>query len=118
MDVSDGLGIDARRMCEASGVGLELDEAELASPELDELSRVCGVIAMDWILGGGEDYELLCAVPAVDGPTFASLAAAAGVAARRIGRFVEAGRGVELLTAGGAVAVGNRGWDPFAAADA
>ena len=91
-----------------------MDEADLASPELDELSRACGVAAMDWTLGGGEDYELLCAVPAADGPTFSSLAAAASVAARRIGRFVAAGRGVELLTAGGAVAVGSRGWDPFA----
>lgn len=48
IDISDGLALDLWRLCEASGVGAELDVIPMAT----------GVSSRD-ALAGGEDYELL-----------------------------------------------------------
>jgi thiamine-monophosphate kinase len=64
IDVSDGLGSDVRRLCEASGVGAELDLHRL--PVADEVQRIAdarGWDAVQMVLGGGEDLELLVALP-------------------------------------------------------
>ena len=50
MDVSDGLAIDLRRMADASGVGVVIDDLAVASGATDEDA-----------LFGGDDYELLIA---------------------------------------------------------
>jgi thiamine-monophosphate kinase len=61
IDLSDGLAKDLARLCQASGVGAELDAAAIpihpdaaAGREIDPLSAA---------LGDGEDYELLFAIP-------------------------------------------------------
>jgi thiamine-monophosphate kinase len=56
MDVSDGLLLDATRMCRASGVGLRLD--------VDAVPRRCATTGVRGALSDGEDYELIVAVPA------------------------------------------------------
>jgi thiamine-monophosphate kinase len=63
IDVSDGLGGDAGHLAEASGVGLRV-EAE-AIPRAGGLDAVAVAAGRDpWqLLLGGEDYELLAAVP-------------------------------------------------------
>lgn len=53
IDISDGLGVDLDRLCRASQVGVTLD----AVPTADGATS-------DEALGGGDDYELLIAVPA------------------------------------------------------
>jgi thiamine-monophosphate kinase len=60
MDLSDGLSIDCARMCRASGVGAEIFAAAL--PVFPE-SRLWGCDPVRLALHGGEDYELLFAVP-------------------------------------------------------
>jgi thiamine-monophosphate kinase len=52
IDVSDGFGIDLRRLAEASGVGVVLDELPVAPGATP-----------DEALGGGEDYELVFTAP-------------------------------------------------------
>jgi thiamine-monophosphate kinase len=52
IDVSDGFGIDLRRLADASGVGVLLDELPVAPGASD-----------DEALGGGEDYELIFSAP-------------------------------------------------------
>jgi thiamine-monophosphate kinase len=52
IDVSDGFGIDLRRLAEASGVGVALDELPVAPGATP-----------DEALGGGEDYELVFTAP-------------------------------------------------------
>jgi len=59
MDISDGLSLDVARMARASGVDVCLDLAHL-SPH----PALAGMDAMELMLHGGDDYELLAAVDA------------------------------------------------------
>ncbi len=60
MDLSDGLSADLPRMCSAGGVGAEIDCSRL--PLFTE-SSLWGCDPEDLALNGGEDFELLFAVP-------------------------------------------------------
>jgi thiamine-monophosphate kinase len=63
MDLSDGLSTDAHRMARASNVDVALDAAALAPIKaVDEAARALRVDAMDLVLNGGDDYELLAAI--------------------------------------------------------
>ncbi len=59
IDISDGLLLDANRICQASGVGLILDA--------DRIPLAGGLAArsdaLELALTGGDDYELLLALP-------------------------------------------------------
>jgi thiamine-monophosphate kinase len=60
MDLSDGLSVDLPRLCDASGVG-----AEIYAPDLPVFpgSALWDCDPVDLALHGGEDFELLFAVP-------------------------------------------------------
>ncbi|EED36983.1 thiamine-monophosphate kinase [Luminiphilus syltensis NOR5-1B] len=64
IDISDGLLADAEHIAAASGVALTIDST--AIPLSDALRRAAPSEArlFEWALGGGDDYELLCTVPA------------------------------------------------------
>jgi len=101
IDLSDGLAGDAEHIAAASGVRLTVDTPALplhATPGLTPDA------AFALAVSGGEDYELLFAA---DGAAVAALAPAFlerfGIALTRIGT-VEAGTGVWLRDATGAVA--------------
>jgi len=67
IDVSDGLAKDLRRICDASGVGCELDlrlVRKATSPRFEELARALGLDPIATALAGGEDYALLFTLPA------------------------------------------------------
>ena len=64
MDVSDGLADAARQIAEASGCGVELDTASLPiHPGARTWAAARGSDPLPLALSGGEDYELLFAVP-------------------------------------------------------
>ncbi len=85
MDVSDGLAIDLRRLCRASGVGAEVWEDALPLPRrFAEICRALAVEPLDLALGGGEDYVLLFTLPDGIEPPFPE--------ARRIGRITRSRR--------------------------
>lgn len=67
MDLSDGLALDLRRMCQASGVGAIVDLASLPlSQAAIDTSHNSGRSPIDHALEDGEDFELLiAAAPAV-----------------------------------------------------
>jgi thiamine-monophosphate kinase len=69
IDVSDGLGLDLARLCEASGVGARVEPAALPlDPDLPRLAAALGTGERELALGGGEDYALLFALPAKSAP--------------------------------------------------
>jgi thiamine-monophosphate kinase len=59
MDVSDGLSLDLRRLCDASGVGAKLYANQVPTPPIAD-----AVDALRLALHGGEDYQLLFTVAA------------------------------------------------------
>ena len=112
LDVSDGLAGDARHLAAASGVRLtiELERLPLAPAVAAEAERL--KLAPALFAGqGGEDYELLVALPAGFGVEEAqAFHAATGVALTRIG-VVESGSGVRLFLGGDEVSLA--GYDHF-----
>jgi thiamine-monophosphate kinase len=60
MDLSDGFSTDLPRMCSESGVGAEIDVSRL--PVFSK-SSLWNCNPVDLALNGGEDFELLFAVP-------------------------------------------------------
>lgn len=64
LDVSDGLLIDAFRLCKESGVGVKIYEEKI--PVSKQMRRAAGALGMDPLAIakiGGEDYELLYTAP-------------------------------------------------------
>jgi thiamine-monophosphate kinase len=80
MDVSDGLLIDAARMAQASGLGLEIDLAQV--PLSADYVAACGDTLQSRIDAAiaGDDYELLFAARDIQPP-------ALSVPMTAIGRF-------------------------------
>jgi thiamine-monophosphate kinase len=65
IDLSDGLGGDARHLAAASGVGLRIEAADLPiAAGVAEVADAAGRDPIELAVGGGEDYELLAAIPA------------------------------------------------------
>jgi thiamine-monophosphate kinase len=93
IDVSDGVYIDARRMLAASGCGGHIDAAQLPlSAALRALAQQEGRAAgqvMQWVLGGGEDYELCFCAPPGQEAALQGLAARLAVRITRIGTVRE-----------------------------
>ncbi len=117
IDISDGLASEAWHLARASRVRIELEEAAIpVAPAVRRLGVRLAVDPLDLALHGGEDYELLVALPPgrVAGAT-AALATHEGLALRAVGRVVQAGRpAVRLLTrAGGNRPLADRGYDHF-----
>jgi thiamine-monophosphate kinase len=112
IDLSDGLLIDADRLCAASGVGARIDADRL--PLARALRGLAPARARELALTGGEDYELLFAVRPARVATLHAARAALGCQVTRVGEVV-AGRGVTVLAGGHAIAAGGAlGYEHFA----
>jgi thiamine-monophosphate kinase len=106
MDVSDGLAGDVAKLCRVSGVSAELEVATVPlSPAAQSALRDAPALLAN-ILGGGDDYEILCTVPPDKADAFRAAAAKAKVPVAPIGRIFagnapprfhdEAGHAVEV----------------------
>ena len=113
VDVSDGLLADLGHICKASGVGAEIDAALL--PRSSALLGLYDeAAALQFALGGGDDYELCFCVPANQVTRVQADLSRAGGGATRIGRIV-AGEGVRVQGEDGAwLQPGSPGWEHFA----
>ena len=114
MDVSDGLVGDLAHICEASGVGAEI---EAAAVPLSDAART----AIDQDRGlahrgadGGDDYEILATIPEKDADAFVAASSAVGVPVASIGRIVEgSGPPVVIDARGAEVPLTKRSFDHF-----
>ena len=88
MDVSDGLAGDAAKLAAASGLGAVIEQERLPLDELRSLGTLLDERPVDLATIGGEDYELLVAVPPAAAPALAALSKSSPL--RIVGRLVPA----------------------------
>ena len=106
MDVSDGLAGDLTKLCAASGVSAAIDVPSIPKSAAAAELLARRVVGIEALIAGGDDYEVLCAVPEAAYAAFAEDARRAGVALTSIGtvmtgteraRFLDGqGRDIEL----------------------
>jgi thiamine-monophosphate kinase len=109
MDVSDGLVQDCGHLCRASEVAatIELGLVPLSAPAREAaLPQLC--------ITGGDDYELLLAVPPAKEESLLAESVRAGVAVTRIGSVAGGTPSVTVLDESGrAVPLRTKGWSHF-----
>jgi thiamine-monophosphate kinase len=88
MDVSDGLAGDLAKLCAASGVSAVIDAPSIPLSPAAAAALAAGAAALETLVSGGDDYEILCAIPEARFEAFAQAAAAAGVAVTSIGTVI------------------------------
>ncbi|GBQ44817.1 thiamine-phosphate kinase [Komagataeibacter sucrofermentans] len=111
MDVSDGLVQDLGHMARESGVGAIIETARVP---LSPAVRALGPTWLPRCLTGGDDYELLLAVPPAQEARLLAHTGRVGVAMTRIGQIVP-GSGVQVRDeAGQDIKLAHRGWSHVA----
>ena len=91
IDISDGLFADAGLLAAASKVAVQIDAALLPVAEgVAEVAREAGIDRLA-LVGGGEDYELLVALPEGRFEEAAQAAGQAGAKLTRIGSVIKGG---------------------------
>jgi thiamine-monophosphate kinase len=108
IDLSDGLSSDLRRLCLASGTGARI-ETELLPLSEAALQLRGEAAAIGMALHGGEDYQLLFAVPPRKIPALKRLGRAIRIT--RIGVLTSSPKRVVAVTAGRAVPLLPAGYD-------
>ncbi len=108
-DVSDGFLADAHNIAVASGlkVVIDLDRLPLSKPASVWLeAQVDGVAGLAGLASGGDDYEIVMAVPP---DALGPFRVTAGAEVAVVGRF-EVGEGAEVQFGGAPVRIGQLGW--------
>ena len=105
IDISDGLALDLRRLCDASGCGAIVNLPSIpVSSDAIRWASICddGRSPTDHALSDGEDFELLIAAPASVAETLLTQAIADGIRLTRIG-VVTKGTSIQTRDADGAL---------------
>lgn len=109
MDISDGLVQDLAHLSARSQRGFDID---LSKVPIDEAFRAAGA-PNAWALSGGEDYELLLAIPQAKAEAFVEACAQRRMAVTEVGR-ARADMQLNFLHAPDGFAAGDRhGFDHF-----
>jgi len=99
MDLSDGLGDAVRQLATASGTGARIEADALPiHPGVAAVSGGLPDAVVATAVAGGEDYELLVAVPRKAGRRFAAAARLARLPVTRIGVLTPAAAGLTLAS--------------------
>jgi thiamine-monophosphate kinase len=99
IDVSDGLLGDLGHILQASACGATVDTASAQS--LLACAAIDGARRLDYVLAGGDDYELLFTAPPAARAAVLAAAQASAIPVTHIGR-IEAAPGLRLLDGQGA----------------
>ena len=102
LDVSDGLAGDLDKLCAASSVGarVALDRVPLSDAVRQAVTADPGMLEL--AVTGGDDYEILCAVPEAGAADFEAAAGVASVPVTAIGRVVAGAGPAEFFGGEGA----------------
>lgn len=101
IDLSDGLGGDARHLATASGVSLRIDAAALPlAAGVAEVAEAAGRDPLELAASGGEDYELLVALHPEGLERAVAAVRELGTTLTPIGEALD-GKGVEIRRPGG-----------------
>ena len=111
MDVSDGLVQDLGHICRANELAAEIT---LGAIPLSNAARTAGPDWLTTCLTGGDDYELLLAVPPGRSDAIRHAAARAGIPVTRIGHLQDGPATVMVRQASGEpLALTKGGWSHF-----
>lgn len=116
IDVSDGTLADLGHICERSEVGARVWAERLPISEAARAAaRAVGRDPLEWVLGGGEDYELLFTAPSDKAEELAALVREeTGTPVSAIGEIVPVEEGIKVVREGGEILSLERGgWDHF-----
>lgn len=100
MDVSDGLAGDLAKLCRASNVAADIEVARVPLSDAARAALAAEPAMIEPVLTGGDDYEIVCTVPAAKAAPFRAAAQAANVAVTEIGQ-IAAGEGARFAGADG-----------------
>ncbi|MGB8075411.1 MAG: thiamine-phosphate kinase, partial [Pseudolabrys sp.] len=100
MDISDGLVGDFSKLCRASGVAATIDVPRIPLSDAAKAAAAAEPEAIDSVLTGGDDYEIVCTVPPAKADSFRTAARGSGVAVTEIGE-IKAGEGARFLAGDG-----------------
>jgi thiamine-monophosphate kinase len=88
MDVSDGLAGDLAKLCAASGVSAAIDAQSIPLSAAAAALLARGTVAIEALVAGGDDYEILCTIPEAGFEAFAEGAGLVGMAVTSIGTVI------------------------------
>jgi thiamine-monophosphate kinase len=109
MDVSDGLVGDCDKLAGSSGCSAVIEAENVPlSPALKEAAQDPALLAM--LITGGDDYEILAAVPSEREGSFRMLAGLAGVPVSRIGSLIHGAGPTEVRLNGRAMDLTHRSY--------
>ena len=100
MDISDGLAGDLAKLCRVSGVAGEIAVDRVPLSEAARAVIATASRQIETVLTGGDDYEIVCTVPAGKAESFRAAAQAANVPVTDIGA-IAAGEGAHFIAVDG-----------------
>ncbi len=109
IDSSDGLALSLHQLAEASGVGIRVDHVPV-SEEARAFAEEFSLNPLDLALYGGEEYELVVAIPSEKWRDAVAAVEGAGGALLKIG-VATSGEGVKLCLKERSGELPRRGWE-------
>jgi len=100
MDVSDGFVGDFTKLCRVSEVGADIEVSRIPVSDAAKAVIASDSGMLDTAITGGDDYEIVCTVPAAKTDSFRAAAKAAQVAVTDVGE-IKAGKDARFLGADG-----------------
>jgi thiamine-monophosphate kinase len=109
MDISDGLVGDLAKLCDVSGVSARIETPRLPLSAAARKALTADPGLIEAIATGGDDYEILAAIPAVKLSAFREQARAVAVPVTEIGEVGAGGDPVQVIGADGTELIFARG---------